>query len=50
MGFAAFIYHLGGGGEPAPVSAIAPGLMDIDVLALGGRLMFLAPFGGPGGR
>ena len=24
----------GGGGEPAPVSAIAPALMDIDVLAI----------------
>ena len=35
--------------EPAPVSAITPVLMDIDVQALGGRLMFLAPFSGPGG-
>ena len=42
------LYTIGGAGEPAPVSAIAPALMDIDVLVLGGRLMFLAPFSGPG--
>ena len=43
------LYTIWGAGEPAPVSAIAPALMDINVLALGGRLTFLAPFSGPGG-
>ena len=44
------VYIPSGGPVNRPVSAIAPALMDIDVLALGGRLMFLAPFSGPGGR
>ena len=43
------LYTIWGACEPAPVSAIAPALMNIDVLALGGRLTFLAPFSGPGG-
>ena len=43
------LYTIWGAGEPAPVIAIAPALMDIDVLALGGRLTFLAQFSSPGG-
>ena len=43
------LYTIWGGGEPAPVSAITPALMDIDVQVLGGRLMILAPFSGPEG-